>query len=250
MKALVLSSGGLDSSVCAAYAVKKYGAENVVTASLYYGQRHSKELNCAKAIAKYYKVKHIEQDISEAMSYAASVSSLMEGSSVKMNDKTYAEQIAEDGSPTTEVPLRNGVFLVLAGSLAMSLFPKEEVAVIYGAHSDDSAGNAYPDCSVEFANTADKLIQIGSRGLVSLERPLINMNKAQVVKLGLDLHVPFDKTTSCYKGRERACACCGTCRDRAEAFRLNKVIDPIPYAVEVDWTGCEKIDYLRSCYHV
>lgn len=241
MKALVLSSGGLDSSVCTAYAVKKYGAENVVTASLYYGQRHSKELKCAKAIAKYYKVKHIEQDISEAMSHAASVSSLMKGSSVKMNDKSYAEQIAEDGSPTTEVPLRNGVFLVLAGSIAMSLFPKEEAVVIYGAHSDDAAGNAYPDCSEEFADTADKLIQIGSRGYVSIERPLISCNKAQVVKLGLDLHVPFEITTSCYHGGDRAEGKCGTCRDRIAAFKANKVIDPIDYEIDIDWTGCKEI---------
>ena len=241
MKAMVLSSGGLDSSVCTAYAVKKYGKENVTTVSLFYGQKHSKELECALQIAAHFGVKHMERDISAAMQDAAAVSSLMQGSDIQMNDKSYAEQIAEDGSPTTEVPLRNGIFLLIAGSIAMSLFSKEEVKVIYGAHSDDAAGNAYPDCSVEFADTADKLIQIGSRGLVSLERPLIDMNKAQVVKLGLDLHVPFEITTSCYHGGAKACAVCGTCRDRILAFKANKVIDPIDYEIDVDWTGCKEV---------
>ena len=229
MKALVLSSGGLDSSVCTSYAVNKYGKENVITASLYYGQKHSRELESAKKIAEFYGLQHIEKDISEAMSHAKAVCSLMEGSDIQIDDRSYAEQISDKGKPNTEVPLRNGIFLVLAGSLAMSLFPDQECVVIYGAHSDDAAGNAYPDCTVEFADTASKLIQIGSRDLVSVERPLINLNKAQVVKLGLDLGTPFEMTWSCYHGGEKACKVCGTCRDRLAAFEANGIKDPIEY---------------------
>lgn len=227
--ALILASGGLDSAVCTSYAVKKYGKENVITASLFYNQKHSRELECARQIADYYGLKHIEYDISSAMEHTKLVSSLVEGSELSIDDRSYAEQIATVGKPNTEVPLRNGVFLVIAGSLAMSLFPNEECDIIYGAHSDDAAGNAYPDCSVEFADTANKLIQIGSRGLVSLERPLINLNKAEVVKMGLELGTPFAKTTSCYHGGEKACQVCGTCRDRIAAFRANNIIDPIEY---------------------
>lgn len=245
MKALVLSSGGLDSSVCTSYAVNKYGRENVYTASLYYKQKHKRELDSAKKIAGFYGLRHLEKDISDAMSHATSVCSLMEGSDVKIDDRSYAEQIADSGKPNTEVPLRNGVFLILAGSIAMSLFPDEECVVIYGAHSDDAAGNAYPDCSVEFADTADKLIQLGSRGLVRLERPLIDLNKAEVVKMGLELGTPFELTTSCYRGGEKACGIrCATCLDRINAFRTNKVIDPIEYEVDIDWTGCRKISEL------
>lgn len=247
-KAMILSSGGLDSSVCTSYAVKKYGQENVITASLLYGQRHRRELECAKQIASYYGLKHIEYDISSAMEHTKLVSSLVEGSGLQIDNRSYAEQIATVGKPNTEVPLRNGVFLVVAGSIAMSLFPNEEAVVIYGAHSDDAAGNAYPDCSVEFADTADKLIQLGSRGFVSLERPLIDKNKAGVVKLGLELHTPFNITTSCYHGGAEAEGRCGTCRDRIEAFRANGVIDPIPYAIPIDWSGCEEIDYLKNAY--
>ena len=229
MKAIVLSSGGLDSSVCTAYAVDKYSAQNVITASLFYGQRHDKELKCADAIAKHYGLTHYERDISAVFVDASNVCSLMQGSSVEMLKKSYAEQIAEVGKPNTEVPLRNGLFLLCAASMAMSLFPNEEVTIIYGAHADDAAGNAYPDCTPEFANLADKLIQIGSRNLVHLERPLINMNKSEVVKLGLDLGVPFEKTWSCYEGGDKACGTCATCIDRLAAFRANGVDDPIDY---------------------
>lgn len=248
MHALILSSGGLDSSVCTSYAVDKYGKENVVTASLFYGQKHKRELECAKQIAEHYGLKHIEYDISSAMEHTKLVSSLVEGSDIQIDDRSYAEQINTVGKPNTEVPLRNGVFLVVAGSIAMSLFPDEECVIIYGAHSDDAAGNAYPDCTVEFADTADKLIQIGSRGLVRLERPLIDKNKAGVVKMGLELKTPFNNTTSCYHGGAEAEGCCGTCRDRIEAFRANGVIDPIPYAIPVDWVGCKEIDYLKDVY--
>lgn len=229
MKALVLNSGGLDSSVCTSYAVSKYGKDNVITASLFYGQKHKRELESAKLVAEFYGIEHIEKDISDAMSHAKLVSSLMEGSEVKMDDRSYFDQISDSGKPNTEVPLRNGIFLVIAGSLAMSLFPNQESVVIYGAHSDDYAGNAYPDCSYEFASTASKLIEIGSRGLVSLERPLIQLNKCGVVKLGLDLGTPFELTTSCYHGGDKACGICGTCRDRIAAFRSNGIVDPIEY---------------------
>lgn len=228
-KIIVLSSGGLDSSVCTAYAVDKYGAENVVTASLFYGQRHQKELECADAIAKHYRLAHYERDISAIFTDATKICSLMQGSEVEMMEKSYADQIVESGKPNTEVPMRNGLFLLCAASMAMSLCPDEEVTIIYGAHADDAAGDAYPDCSPEFAELADKLIQVGSRGKIHLERPLIDMNKAGVVKLGLELKVPFAQTTSCYRGGEKACGKCATCIDRLAAFEANGVKDPIEY---------------------
>lgn len=232
LKALVLSSGGLDSAVCLGYAVKEYRAENVTTASLFYGQKHAKELHCAEKLAEYYNVKHIEVDMSQTFQFASNVCSLMQNSSVEMIDKSYAEQIAEDGKPNTEVPLRNGLFLLTAASIAMSIYPDDEVAVIYGAHADDAAGNAYPDCSVEFADTADRLIRIGSRDKVFLVRPLISLNKSEVVKRGIELGVPFNLTWSCYHGGDKACGVCGTCRDRLNAFAANGIADPIEYEEE------------------
>lgn len=229
-KALVLNSGGVDSTTCVGLAVQKYGKENVITASLYYGQKHDKELQCAKKIAEYYGVGHIEEDISNVMKYAKDVCTLMKGGN-EIEHKSYAEQMAENGEGrvATYVPFRNGLFLSIATAYADSLFPGEEVEVYYGAHADDAAGEAYADCSPEFAKAMDEAISIGTYGKIHINRPLINMNKAGVVKTGLEIGVPYELTWSCYEGGEKACGTCGTCIDRINAFKLNGVEDPIEY---------------------
>ena len=229
-KALVLSSGGVDSTTCVGLAVQKYGKENVITASLYYGQKHDKELQCAQKVADYYGVKHIEEDISNVMKYAKDVCTLMKGGA-DIEHKSYVEQIAENGEGrvATYVPFRNGLLLSIATAYADSLFPGEDVEVYYGAHADDAAGEAYADCSPEFADAMDKAISIGTYGKIHINRPLINMNKAEVVKTGLAINVPYNLTTSCYEGGEKACGTCGTCIDRLNAFKANGVEDPIEY---------------------
>lgn len=101
--------------------------------------------------------------------------------------------------------------------------------MFYGAHADDAAGEAYADCSPEFADAMDKAINIGTYGKIHINRPLIHMNKATVVKTGLELNVPYELTWSCYHGGEKACGKCGTCIDRKHAFEANGVEDPIEY---------------------
>lgn len=234
-KALVLNSGGLDSTVCTGLAVKKYGAENVITASLYYGQKHAKELESARKVAEFYHVEHIEDDVSAVMKYAGNVCSLMRDSKKEIYNMSYADQIEKFGQGRVEtyVPFRNGLFLSIAAAYADSLFPGEDVEIFYGAHADDVAGQAYADCSPEFADEMNKAIQIGTYGKISINRPLINMTKADVVKTGVDLGVPFELTTSCYVGHERACGKCATCIDRLNAFKLNGIKDPIEYEIDV-----------------
>jgi len=230
MKALVLSSGGVDSTTCIGIAVNKYGKENVITASLYYGQKHDKELECARKIAEYYGVGHIEEDISNIMKYASNVCSLVKGGK-DIQECSYEEQIKanKDGRVDTYVPFRNGLLLSIATAYADSLFPNEEVEIFYGAHADDATGSAYADCSPEFAEAMNKAINIGTYGKISIERPLININKAEVVKIGLELKVPYELTWSCYEGKEKQCGKCGTCIDRLKAFKENGVEDPVEY---------------------
>lgn len=230
-KALVLNSGGVDSTTCVALAIEKYGKENVITASLYYGQKHDKELRCAQAIADYYGVRHIEEDISNVMKYAGEVCSLVKGSKDEILDMSYADQINQNGEGRvgTYVPFRNGLLLSIATAFADSLFPDAEVEIYYGAHADDAAGRAYADCSPEFAYAMNEAISIGTYGKIHVCRPLIDMNKAAVVKTGLSLNVPYELTWSCYHGREKACGVCGTCIDRKNAFLSNGVQDPIEY---------------------
>lgn len=223
MKALVLSSGGVDSTVCLAIAVQKYGAENVCALSVSYGQKHSRELNAAKKLAEYYGVK--QKSIDLALVFEGSDCSLLSGSDEDIPTETYAEQLEHtDGKPvSTYVPFRNGLFLSAAASVALS---EECSEIYYGAHADDAAGNAYPDCSEEFNNAINTAIFLGSGKQLRVIAPFIGTSKAEVVKKGLELGVPFELTWSCYAGGEKPCGVCGTCRDRAKAFAANGVDDP------------------------
>lgn len=232
-KALVLSSGGVDSTTCVGIAVNELGAENVVTVSVFYGQKHSKELQCAEAIAKHYGLEHYRLDLSNILKY--SNCSLLADSTEEIEHKSYAEQIAENGEGmvSTYVPFRNGLMLSSVAALAVSLFPEEEVAIYIGAHADDAAGSAYADCSTEFTDYMAAAINVGTYGKVSVKAPLINLNKAGVVGKGLELNVPYEMTWSCYEGGETACGTCGTCIDRVNAFELNGTVDPIKYAEKV-----------------
>ena len=225
MKALVLSSGGVDSTTCLAMSIDSLGHENVSALSIWYGQKHKKELDCAKAIADYYKVPHYQLDLTQVMSY--SNSSLLSSSSESIDHRSYEEQIAESGSVSTYVPFRNGLILSMAASMALSLYPDDEVSIYIGAHADDAAGNAYPDCRPDFNHHMNEAIYIGSYNKVRLVAPLNTMNKTEVVQEGLRLQVPYHLTWSCYEGGHEPCHTCGTCRDREQAFLDNGVEDPL-----------------------
>ena len=223
MKALVLFSGGVDSTTCLGIAVDKYGAEEVLALSVYYGQKHSRELEAAEKITAYYGVKHKKLDL--ALIFVDSDCSLLKGSSKEIPKESYAEQLkGTDGSPvSTYVPFRNGLFLSSAASIALSNGCE---VIYYGAHSDDAAGNAYPDCSSEFNEAINRAIYLGSGCELRVEAPFIGLTKAQVVKKGLELGVPYELTWSCYEGGVKPCGKCGTCIDRAAAFAENGVADP------------------------
>lgn len=223
MKALVLFSGGVDSTTCLAIAVDKYGADEVLALSLYYGQKHSRELEAARKIAAHYGVRHKELDL--ALIFADSDCTLLKGSEGEIPKESYAEQLEKtDGKPvSTYVPFRNGLFLASAASIALSNGCEE---IYYGAHSDDAAGNAYPDCSSDFNDAINRAIYLGSGGELRVTAPFIGMNKAQVIAKGLELGVPYELTWSCYEGGDKPCGVCGTCRDRIAAFRANGMEDP------------------------
>ena len=207
MKALVLFSGGVDSTTCLGMAIDKYGKDNVIALSISYGQKHTKEIEASNKIVEYYGVE------------------LLSHSDVDIPKESYAKQLEKtDGKPvSTYVPFRNGLFLSTAASIALS---KDCGVIYYGAHADDAAGNAYPDCSESFNNAINDAIYIGSGNQLKVEAPFVKLTKAEVVKIGLELKVPYKYTWSCYEGGDKPCGVCGTCIDRAEAFRLNGVKDP------------------------
>ena len=223
MEALVLFSGGVDSTTCLGIAVDKYGSENVLALSISYGQKHTKEIDSARAVAKHYGVELQELDLSEMFRF--SDCSLLKGSSEEIPHESYAEQLKEtNGSPvSTYVPFRNGLFISSAAAIAIS---RGCSVIYYGAHSDDAAGNAYPDCSEAFNNAMAEAIWVGSGNQVRIEAPFVSKTKADVVKMGLELGVPYELTWSCYEGGDVPCGKCGTCMDRAKAFAENGVSDP------------------------
>lgn len=223
MKALVLVSGGVDSTTCLGMAVSQYGKENVVALSISYGQKHTKEVECAKAVTDYYGVEYITLDLSTMFQF--SDCSLLSHSDKEVPHESYAKQLQEtDGKPvSTYVPFRNGLFLSSAASIALS---KDCSVIYYGAHSDDAAGNAYPDCSEVFNEAMNKAIYEGSGRQLHIEAPFVTLTKADIVKKGLELKVPYELTWSCYEGGDKPCGVCGTCIDRAKAFAANGVEDP------------------------
>lgn len=225
-KALVLSSGGVDSTTCIGIAVNEVGSENVSTVSVFYGQKHNKELDCAEKVANFYGLKHYVLDLSNVLQY--SNCSLMKNSTENIPLMSYADQIKEngEGKVSTYVPFRNGLMLSAVAALAQSIYPDDDVDIYLGAHADDAAGRAYADCSEEFTSAMNTAIVIGTYGKVRVVAPLVNMNKAEVVKTGLTLNVPYKLTWSCYAGGDKPCGKCGTCIDRAAAFAANHVHDP------------------------
>ena len=201
-KAMVLCSGGVDSTTCLALAVEKYGRENVSALSIYYGQKHVREIEAAKKVLEYYGVEGTSLDLTPVFAY--SDCSLLSHSTEEVPEESYAEQLK-----STHVALSKGCSVIY-----------------YGAHHDDAAGNAYPDCSEEFVNAMNRSVEEGTGGALRIEAPFVRWNKAQIVREGLRLHVPYELTWSCYEGGERPCGKCGTCLDRLRAFEANGVSDP------------------------
>lgn len=223
MKALVLLSGGVDSSTCLAVAKEKYG-DAVIALSLSYGQKHVKELKAAQAVANYYHVELLHMDLAQI--FAHSNCSLLQGSTQEVPHESYAAQLEKrhGEAVTTYVPFRNGLFLAAAASLALEYDCDE---IYYGPHADDAAGNAYPDCSQEFNAAMNQAVYLGSGKKVRLVAPFVNKTKKDIVAEGLRLGVPYELTWSCYDGGELPCHECGTCIDREAAFAANGVIDPL-----------------------
>jgi len=229
MKILVLSSGGLDSTVLLHKAVKEVGAENVIALNMFYGQKHAKEQEYSAWQCEKLGVPVYDADLSQVFRFNIDCCALLAGSKMDIKHESYAEQLAElggSGTVTAYVPFRNGLFLSYAAAVAIQL---ECDVIYYGAHADDAAGNAYPDTSVEFNRAISEAIYLGSGEALRIVAPFIDKSKAEVVKMGLEAGAPFELTWSCYEGHDKACGVCGTCRDRLKAFAENDVKDPVEY---------------------
>lgn len=219
-RAIVLLSGGMDSSVCAALAVRDHEAAAL---HISYGQRtEERERQSFLAICQRLKIHDRLMLRNESLSMIGG-SALTDGS-IPVPD---AEMIGQ-GVPVTYVPFRNAHFLAAAVSWAEVLGAKR---IYIGAVEPDSSG--YPDCRPAYYKAFNQVVKAGTKeGDIEIETPLIAMRKAEIVRLGLELGAPFDLTWSCYSREDRACGVCDSCVLRLRAFEAAGVQDPIPYVAQ------------------
>jgi 7-cyano-7-deazaguanine synthase len=211
----------MDSSVCAALAVRDYDAAAVHVS---YGQRtQERERQSFLAICQRLKIHDRLMVRNEA--FRAIGGSALTDESIPVPD---AEDIGRD-IPVTYVPFRNAHFLAVAVSWAEVLRAEK---VYIGAVEPDSSG--YPDCRPAYYEAFNEVVKTGTRdGRIRILTPLIAMRKAEIVRLGLELGAPFDLTWSCYSREDEACGVCDSCVLRLRAFEAAGVRDPIPYAAKV-----------------
>lgn len=242
--AYVLLSGGIDSSTAVSEAIHAQGQENVRAVSVDYGQRHRRELKAAQAIAHHYDISHEIISINMPRS-------MLTDPSIPVPNISYSEIT---GVSPTYVPFRNGMLISSLASLiagrhfdpTKEFVPSKEVIdgehmsvpnldfmrdclLYFGAHAEDAAGWAYPDCTPEFIGAMANALYIGTYHKLRLLTPWAFMMKDQIIKRGAELETPYQLTFSCYKGGENHCGVCATCRARREAFITANVNDPTVY---------------------
>ena len=218
MKAIVLLSGGLDSSTCLAQAIRD--CDEVIALSINYNQRHSIELDCAKRISEYYGVEHIILPLPlDEIGGSALTSSIPVPEGVPK----------EREIPITYVPARNTILL----SLALALSEVREAEAIYiGVNSIDYSN--YPDCRGDFIACFEELAKLGTRAGregrgVKIFTPLLNLTKAEIVLKAIELGLDMSLTSSCYNPNPdgNPCGICSSCMIRAKGFKEAGVEDPM-----------------------
>ncbi|MBD3640116.1 MAG: 7-cyano-7-deazaguanine synthase QueC [Marinobacter sp.] len=212
---VVIYSGGMDSFTLL-HLARARGYE-VHALSFNYGQRHVRELDCARQVCADLGIPHKEIDI-------RAMSGVMSGSSLTSDIEVPEGHYEEDSMKATVVPNRNMILLSLATGYAVTVGAS---AVWFGAHGGDHA--IYPDCRPEFVEKMDAVCRVANYEPVGIEAPFIRMDKGEILAEGLKLGLDYGLTWTCYNGRDKACGRCGSCVERLEAFVANGVTDPLEY---------------------
>lgn len=219
-KAVVIASGGIDSTTLIYKLINKGYSLKILT--FQYGQKHLKETEYAIKIFKKLSIDYRLVDISgikDLISGSALTDSKIEIPEVPETTEHY------DTLKTTIVPNRNSIFLALAVAYAQQL---NYNTVFYGAHHSDRG--VYPDCRKEFIESFEQSQRLANDNQkIRIIAPFVEMDKAEIVKLGHDLGVPYEETWSCYKGLESHCGQCSSCSERKRAFSNSGIKDPTIY---------------------
>jgi 7-cyano-7-deazaguanine synthase len=228
-KAVIILSGGLDSATCMGMA-KELGYE-LYPITFDYGQRHRIEINNARQVAEFYGVEARHKVIALSFLRDFGGSALTDdaiGVPKVTGESTAKPSVAEE-IPVTYVPGRNLLFLSIATSYAEVTGSD---AIYIGVNALDYSG--YPDCRPEFIHKVEEVValatKVGVEGKpIQIATPLIHLTKADIIKEGMRLGVPYHLTTSCYNGRPEACGECDSCRLRLKGFADAGLQDPIEY---------------------
>jgi 7-cyano-7-deazaguanine synthase len=214
---VVIYSGGMDSFTLLHRALEQ--GLKVHALSFDYGQRHVRELDCAREVCEALSIPHKVVDI-------RSLNAVMSGSALTSGLAVPEGHYEEDSMKATVVPNRNMILLSLATGYAVTVGAD---AVWFGAHGGDHA--IYPDCRPEFVEKMDAVCRVANYRSVAVEAPFMGVDKSDILAEGLKLGLNYAQSWTCYNGRERACGRCGSCVERLEAFASNGVSDPLPYEV-------------------
>jgi len=222
-EAIVLLSGGLDSSTVLALAKER--GYDVVALTFDYGQKHKRELNSSRKLARHFKAK---EHIIVPLSLGELLRSSLTRESMSIPENRTEEEISS-GVPSTYVPSRNIIFLSIAASIAES---RGAEAIFIAANSVDFSG--YPDCTAEFMSAFQRTLDVGTkagregRG-IRIEAPILTKSKGDIVREAIRLKVPMEDTWSCYKGGVKACGKCDSCLLRLRGFSEAGIRDPLEY---------------------
>lgn len=221
-------SGGADSSTLLHYAAREKGFKKIHTIEFNYGQRHVRELECARyqreIVSARYKIPVVAHSIElPELQYIAELA----GSALVNRDVEVPGwvEVQGDPQPATYVPFRNLIFLTYALGLAEAVGAGH---VYYGAQRHDIYG--YWDTTPDFVEAVDTVASLNRKNRIRVQAPFVEYSKAEVVGWGLKNQVNYGYTWSCYVGQESACGNCPTCRERQTAFIQNSEEDPIAYA--------------------
>lgn len=214
-KAVMILSGGLDSTTLLYKLIDEWYEVNAI--SFFYWQNHSKELECAKKTCEKLWVNHKLVDISF-------LKDLLKSSLLDWADAIPEWHYQVENMKATVVPNRNMIFTSIAVWYGQSIGAD---IVALGIHNGDH--DIYPDCREEFIEKLNDVVEISDWNKISLYYPLINMNKADIVKEWLGLWVDYWLTWTCYKGLDKPCGKCGSCTERLEAFKKIWTVDPLDY---------------------
>ena len=211
---LIALSGGVDSTTL----LYEYREEVACAVGFDYGSKHNaRELAAAKAICRELEIPYLIIPLAFIGEYFRS-DLLLSGGEMQLGD------YSEENMSSTVVPFRNGIMLSILAGLAES---RDLQQVLIANHFGDHA--IYPDCRESFVTPMGEAITAGTSNGVKLVAPYTTLTKAEIVARGTRLGVPYGKTYSCYQGGERHCGCCGTCRERHDAFVANGLEDPTLY---------------------